>query len=96
MISDIKYSVDADGILIDQKPTYNKMMNSDLALQLDEKFVADRVKKLALGPEGKIVERYNANPILKYIIYELEFPDVQVEDYTVNVIAENILSQVDE
>ena len=32
--------------------------------------------------------------MLNSMIYEVEFPDVQVEDYAVNVIAENILSQV--
>ena len=70
------------------------MMNSKVALYLDEKVVAVQVKQRQLGPECKIVGSYNVNTMLNSMIYEVEFPDVQVEDYAVNVIAENILSQV--
>ena len=38
---------------------------------------------------------YYDNPLLNSIIYEIEFPDRQIKKYTANVIAENILSQID-
>ena len=38
---------------------------------------------------------YDDNPFLNTIIYEVEFPDGQVKDYAANVIAENMLTQVD-
>ena len=45
MISDIEDSVDGNGILIDQQPGYDKMLNAKIALQLDEKFFAGLMKQ---------------------------------------------------
>ena len=36
---------------------------------------------------------YNAKSMLKYMIYEVEFPDVKVKDYAANAITENMRSQ---
>ena len=38
----------------------------------------------------------NPNPILDTRIYQLEFPDGRVEEYGMNLIVENLLTQVDE
>ena len=38
---------------------------------------------------------YDDNPFLNSIVYEVEFPDGQVKEYAANIIAENMLSQVD-
>ena len=38
---------------------------------------------------------YDDNPALKSIIYNVEFPDGTIKEYAANVIAENMLSQVD-
>ena len=72
------------------------MLNAKVALQPYYKFVAGRAKQRELGPEGNIVGRYDASHMMKSMIYEVDFPDGQVKDYAVNVIAENMLSQVDE
>ena len=72
------------------------MLNAELALQLDEKVVAGRVKHRVLGTEDKIFGRYDDNPKMKYMIYEVGFPYGQVKDYAVNTIIENVLSQVDD
>ena len=53
------------------------MLNVEVELQLDEKVVSGRVKWQALVPEGKIVGSYNENPMLNYMIYEVELPDYQ-------------------
>ena len=37
----------------------------------------------------------NANPLLDSREYEVEFPDGSIEAFTANLIAENLLSQVD-
>ena len=79
--------------MIDHQPTYNKILNARVALQLDKSFVAVRVKHQSLGPEGNIVGRYNSNPMMNSMIYGVEFPDVQVKDYAAYFIYENILSQ---
>ena len=38
---------------------------------------------------------YDDNPLQNSIVYEVEFPDGQVKEYSANIIAENMLSQVD-
>ena len=50
MIADIKNSVNENGGLIDQQPSYDSMLNSKLALQLDERVIAGRVKRQVLVP----------------------------------------------
>ena len=48
-----------------------------------------------IGPDGKAAGRYDTNPVKNSVIYDVEFPDGQVKEYSANVIAENMLSQVD-
>ena len=38
---------------------------------------------------------YHDNPFLNTITYDVEFPDGQVKEYGTNIIAENMLTQVD-
>jgi hypothetical protein len=42
-----------------------------------------------------VIGTFNDNLILNTIVYEVEFPDGAVKEYAANVIAENILQQVD-
>ena len=39
--------------------------------------------------------KYHENPILNSIIYDVEFPDGHIKEYAANILAENMLSQVD-
>ena len=45
--------------------------------------------------QGQPVDRADNNPILNSRIYELEYPDGKVEEYSVNTILENMVEQVD-
>ena len=71
MRSDTEDSVNANGRLIDQKPAYDKIMNTKVALQLDEKVVSAQVKHQALVPERNIFGRCDVNPMLKFMIYKI-------------------------
>ena len=71
MIEDIEKSVESNGRFIDQQPAYDKMLNTKVVLWLGETVVAGQVKQKVSGPEGKIVGRYNANPMLNDMIYEV-------------------------
>ena len=44
---------------------------------------------------GLIVGKYDDNPCLNSIVYDIEFPDGTVKEYSANIIAENMLTQVD-
>ena len=75
--------VDSTGKLINQQPAYDQMINAEVQLQLEE----------PLDLMGKSQE--HMIPFLNSIIYDVEFPDGQVKEYAANIIAENMLTQVD-
>ena len=52
------------------------------------------VKERSVGPEGTIEGRYDDNSTLNSMIYDLEFPDGTIREYSTNE-AENMLTQVD-
>ena len=87
--------VDASGRLIDQQPAYDKMINAEIQLQQEQQPTMGKVVRRALGPDGKVSGEYNDNPLQNSIVYEVEFPDGQVKEYAANVIAQNMLTQVD-
>ena len=54
-----------------------------------------KFKQRVLNPDGQTTGIYDENPMIISIIYEVEFEDGHVKEYTANTIAENILTQVD-
>ena len=48
-----------------------------------------------MNPDGLESGVYDENPFLNSIVYDVEFPDGEVQEYSANLIAENMLSQVD-
>ena len=54
-----------------------------------------KVKEQALNPDGQTTGSYDKNPMLKSIIYEVKFTNGQIMEYSANIIAENMLTQVD-
>ena len=95
VVPDVEDTVDATGKLLNQHPAYDWIINAEVALQLEEEVTTGKVTRRALGPDGQVAGTYDDNPFLNTIIYEVEFPDGQVKDYAANVIAENMLTQVD-
>jgi hypothetical protein len=61
----------------------------------DAQPVLATVKKRKRDPSGMPSGTPNPNPILDTRVYELEFPDGRLEEYAVNIIAENLLNQAD-
>eukprot|EP00957_Ditylum_brightwellii_P089637 6826786-Ditylum_brightwellii.AAC.1 len=53
------------------------------------------VKRRALGPNDRTAGSYHDTPILNSIVYKVKFPNREVKEYAANVIAENMLTQVD-
>ena len=54
------------------------------------------VKRRKRDSSGNPIGEANPNPILDSRVYELEFPDGRVEEYSLNVIVENLISQTDQ
>ena len=87
--------VDSTGKLINQQPTYDQIINAEIQLQLGEEMVTGKVIQKTIGPNGQVTGTYDNNPFLNSISCDVEFPDGQVKEYAANIIAENMLTQVD-
>jgi hypothetical protein len=92
---DIEDTVDVNGRLLDQKPAYDTIINARVLLQQGEEYVTCKIFGRATGPDGKTYGKYDENPCLNSVMYEVEMPDGQVKEYCANVIAQNMLAQVD-
>ena len=58
--------------------------------------VLTKVKNRKRDSGGNSVGEYDNNPILDTRVYALKFPDGRVEEYAVNMIAENLFEQADQ
>ena len=95
MIPDIEDSVESTGQLINQCPAYDRIINAEVQMQLDEQVMKGTVKRHVLGPDGRTTGKYDNNPYRNSIVYKVEFADGEVREYTANLIAEGMLAQVD-
>ena len=92
---EVEDTVDSTGKFINQQPAYDQIINAEVQLQLGEEMVNGKVIQRTIGPDGQVTGTYDNNPFLNSIIYDVEFPDGQVKGYAANIIAENMLTQVD-
>ena len=87
--------VDSTGKLLNQMPAYDKILHAEVSLQLGEEMAVGKVTRRALGPDGRVTGTYDDNPMMNSMVYEIEFADGQIKEYAANIIAENMLTQVD-
>ena len=74
---------------------YDMLLNAEVQMKLGEDIAYGKVKQCTLGADRKAIGTYDDNPALNTMIYEVEFPDGQVKEYSANNIAQNMLAQVD-
>jgi hypothetical protein len=72
--SNIEDTVDANGKLLNQQPVYDKILYSEVSLQMGEDMTVGKVTKRAIGPDGTVAGTYDKNPYLNSMIYKVEFP----------------------
>ena len=87
--------VDYTDNLINQQPAYDQIINAEVQLHLGEEMDTDKVIQRNIGPDGQVTGTYDSNPYLNSIIYDVDFPDGQVKEYAADIIAENMLTQVE-
>ena len=95
MTPDIEEHVDSTVRLINQQPFYDVLINAEVELQSGELMQTGKVIGRSVNHEGAIDGSYDDNPMLNSLLYDVEFPDGQVKEYSANLIAENILTRVD-
>ena len=87
--------VDFNGTPVMEQPYYDCLINAEVLLPQGEKMHEAKVVGRVKGNDGRVVGTYNENPFLNSVVYDVEFPDGAVKQYAANIIAENMLSQVD-
>ena len=70
-------------------------MNAEIFVQAEEGHVSGNITKWVFGPDGKVAGKYDDNPYLNSIMYEVELADGRIKEYGANIIAENMLAQID-
>ena len=87
--------VDSTGRILNSQPAHDKLINAEVHLQQDDNIQTARVVRRTEGPDGQNIGSYNKNLAVNSVIYDVEFPDSTIKEYVANMIAENMLSQVD-
>jgi hypothetical protein len=86
-IDDIKEEHDAD--------TYDQYVGAHVRVPIGDEIRSVRVVRRKRDLDGTVRGRANANSMLDTSTYEIEFPDGRIDEYTTNVIAENMYAQCD-
>ena len=95
VIPEMNDPIYASGNAINQQPVYDKMIQAELILPQGEKLRIEKVRGRTVGPDGKIIGTFHDTPIFNLVVSDVEFPYGEVTEYAVNMIAESMMSQVD-
>ena len=87
---------DADGNAMHTTSAADILMNAEVVLPQGEDMRLAKVVRRSLDSDGKVTGNYNDIPVLNTMLYDVMFPDGTIKPYSANIIAENILNQVDE
>ena len=82
------------GFVFKKQLAYDHTINLEVKLKLVDEVSTGKVKRQSLRVVGTVVGLYENNSIINFIIYEVEFPDIQDKNYYLNVIDEKIMYQV--
>jgi hypothetical protein len=74
---------------------YDQYIAAEVCLPKDGREVLGQVTSRKHDQDGNPIGRANANPIMDTRIYQVTFPDGDTAEYSANVIAECLYSQVD-
>ena len=87
--------LDSMGRILEQQSAFDKIINAEVMIQNGDEMAMGKVTRRSLDADGRTTGTYHDNPFLNTITYDIEFPDGQVKEYGANIIAENMLTQVD-
>ena len=83
------------GRILEQQPAFDKIINAEVMIQNGDEMVMGIVARQSLDADGRTTGTYHENPFLNTVTYDVEFSDGQVKEYGANIIAENMITQVD-
>jgi hypothetical protein len=76
--------------------TYNRFTSAEVVLPKGDYQYIAKVMGRKRDRVGNVIGHFHPNPILDTSIHEVMFPDGTIQDYSANVLAEALYSQVDE
>ena len=82
VIPDVEDVVDNTGKRLNQQPAHNKLIHAEIAFHLEETNVDGKVKGGTWLPDGGTDGIYHEDPRLNSMIYDVEFPDGQIKEYS--------------
>ena len=86
--------VDADNM--PDGDTYDEYLQTKVMMQVGDSRLSCKVKERVVDFNGNPVGTRNNNPLLDSRAYHCEFPDGSTEIFTANLLAENLMSSVDD
>jgi hypothetical protein len=95
LLPDIEDILDSTEKVLIQQLMWDNLINAEIILQQGDKLQRGKVKRSSVDDNGKAIGTYSDNPIMNSIVYEVEFPDGELKEYAANILAKNMLSQVD-
>ena len=87
--------VDATGKAIYEQPFTDLLLNAQVILPQGEEMKSATVIGRSKDVHGDLIGDYNQNPFLNTQVYDVEFHDGTVREYSANTIAQNMYQQVD-
>ncbi|GAX21971.1 hypothetical protein FisN_16Hh038 [Fistulifera solaris] len=95
--SNVEEAVDANGVLLDVAPAYDRIINAEVQLQKDGgEMETARVVGRTIGDDGQTIGTYSDNPAMNTVVYDVEFGDGVIREYSANLIAQNMIAQCDD
>ena len=88
-------TVDTYGTSAFEKPITDRWIHAEINLPQGESMQNAKVIGRATDQDGNVIGTYGYNPYSNTMVYDVEFPDVEIKEYSVNEIAENMYAQVD-
>ena len=88
-------TVDAQGKPLHPPSEADIMMNADVLLPQGEDVQLVKFIRRNVDSNGQVLGDYKKITMLNTIIYDVQFPDGAIKPYSADLIAENILTQVD-
>ena len=88
-------AIDSRGTPVNQQYVADLLINAEVLLPHDDAKQMAKVIRRSIDTNGNIIGDLANTPSLNKLVYDVEFPDGAVKPYAANVIAENLLTQVD-
>ena len=85
--------MDANGYVIFNQPFYDILINSEIKLPKDREMTNRKVIGRTRSYDGSVYGKYNEDPLKNTIMYDVEFDDGTIKQYSTNISAMIVMDQ---